>query len=128
MSLAELRGLAVKLMPSVGSEGYAILVGGYDDDPRELYQIPEVIDLFKRVIKSGLLSVLEVSTSIGKDFAGALGALEIWAAVALTPDTPITPEIMQSFHHDLMISNSVLQASMQEFNDQSLVDGQHKLN
>tara|TARA_Y100000034_G_scaffold136085_2_gene210722 strand:+ start:1131 stop:1658 length:528 start_codon:yes stop_codon:yes gene_type:complete len=68
------------------NQGCVITVDGYDNDERELYDIPEVVDLFKRLMAEGFISLLEVSTSIEEmapegmpvPFPG-LGALEVWA-------------------------------------------------
>lgn len=57
-----------------------LTVDGYDLDPRELHEIPEVIELYKRVIESGLISLLAVN--LGDDrVPGLLGSGDIYLAV-----------------------------------------------
>ncbi len=48
-------------------EPYYALVSGYDDDPRELSQIPEVADLCQRVIDSGFIGLLGDNAEIDVD-------------------------------------------------------------
>lgn len=68
--------------------GFFICVDGYENDKRELWQIPKVASFFKMLIRVGFISFLEVSasaegvtrleknvTDIG--FPG-FGALEVW--------------------------------------------------
>ena len=68
--------------------GFFICVDGYENDKRELWQIPEVASFFKMLICKGFISFLEVSsiaegiTRLDKDvtdigFPG-FGALEVW--------------------------------------------------
>jgi len=63
------------------------VIMGYDDDPRELDQIPEVRALCARLWELGLPSFLEVFTSVaeltprpldGKGCGLGLGAYEVW--------------------------------------------------
>jgi len=65
---------------------FVLTVDGYNDDPRDLYQIPEVIGLFKRLLNNGFISLLEYSTihpiMAPKNMpipSPGLGALEVWA-------------------------------------------------
>ena len=54
---------------------FAISIGGYDDDTRELWEIPKVIEFCQRIVESGLISML-----VGKtDPSGAFGAVMIYA-------------------------------------------------
>lgn len=72
-------------LPDVEKEnrGWVCAINGYDDDERELYTIPEAIELCKRLVKLGLISILTTSTLIEKDerpwISKHLGAIEIWA-------------------------------------------------
>ncbi len=63
--------------------GWVVAIAGYDDDDREVYQIPEIKILAKRLVERGLISLLSVSTLIEKDekpyLGGFLGAMEIWS-------------------------------------------------
>jgi len=70
--------------------GFFLLISGYDFDEREVFEIPEVVDLCQRLCKIGFPSVLWPSTwlkesgDIGgiprKDAAElGMGAFEVWA-------------------------------------------------
>jgi hypothetical protein len=58
------------------------IIGGFDDDPRELGQIPEARALCRRLVGIGFISWLDVSTSIpelkGIGMHAGLGAFEVW--------------------------------------------------
>jgi len=84
----ELQDMACKLSKVVDDEGFFLTISGYDDDPRELWEIPEAIDLCQRIVKTGLVCVLETSSQIKElmperfrdiDAPGpGLGAFEVW--------------------------------------------------
>ena len=55
-------------------------VSGWDDDPRELRDIPEALALFGRMIDVGLLTILTDGHQLDRQFKGAgIGAFHIWA-------------------------------------------------
>jgi hypothetical protein len=63
--------------------GFVLTVSGYDNDLRELWEIPKCIELFRKLVDMGFISVLEVSTHIKEisripDCPG-FGAFEIWS-------------------------------------------------
>jgi hypothetical protein len=60
------------------AQGAYCVIQGYDADPRELWEIPEVMNLFARVIDSGLIGLLVMKK---RPRSGALGAGDIYAAV-----------------------------------------------
>ncbi len=75
----------------IGDEGNlrcVCTIAGYGDDPRELYEIPEVQELCKRLIKIGYISLLDTmpnvdlpnSPAIPVEYGRPWGALEVWAA------------------------------------------------
>jgi hypothetical protein len=58
-----------------------LLISGFDDDPRELADIPEVQAYCRRLVKTGLISYLSFTTSLPgapKGLAGSLGSFEAW--------------------------------------------------
>ena len=82
----DLSEMAIKLTAFVNDEGFYLTISGYDDDSRELWEIPEAIELCKRIISSGLIVVLKGSSQVkelgARDFGGLpapLGAFEVWA-------------------------------------------------
>jgi hypothetical protein len=89
----ELQDMAYKLRQALQAEGpeaegFFMTISGYDDDSRELWEIPEAIDLCERVIKTGLISLLNLSSRVKElmperfqhiDEPGpGIGALEVW--------------------------------------------------
>ena len=65
-----------------GGKGLIGFVPGYEYDPRELWEIPEVIELFKRVIDSGLLSLFAGNIPSQEDFNPyGIGASQIYCTV-----------------------------------------------
>lgn len=73
----------MRQQPRIGS--VVCTIDGYDHDPRELGEIPEVRAFCRRLVDQGFISFLEATTSIpelskvpGGSQAG-LGAFEVWA-------------------------------------------------
>ena len=67
-----------------GRKGKPVWVScfGYDDDPRELWEVPEVVTLFKRMIDMGMLSIMWPNVPGAEDYDPhplGLGALQLWA-------------------------------------------------
>jgi hypothetical protein len=96
--------------------GFCLTVSGYDDDPRDLWTIPEALDLFRRLVKIGFISILEVSTMTTMkldyipDDCPAFGALEIWSLAGgkiRTGDNEFTENDMRNFLAALKRSNKV---------------------
>jgi hypothetical protein len=58
-------------------------IRGYHDDPRELYEIPEVRAFCRRLVCQGFVSYLDVSTTLPacnrpEEVQGAWGLFEVW--------------------------------------------------
>lgn len=56
-------------------------VRGFDADPRELYEVPEVRAFCRRLVSQGFVSYLDYSTTLpgASDVApGGWGAVEVW--------------------------------------------------
>ncbi len=74
------------LMRDDGNPRCVCTIAGYGDDPRELYEIPEVQDLCKRLIKIGYISLLDTmpnvdlpnSPAIPVEYGRPWGAWEVW--------------------------------------------------
>jgi hypothetical protein len=65
-----------------GSPSVTCAIAGYDEDPRELRDIPEAVELCKRLVRLGYLSFLDVATTV-REFptfnrGTSLGAWEVW--------------------------------------------------
>jgi hypothetical protein len=85
-------GMAKALSSATQRRGFVLTVGGYDDDPRELDQIPEVVNLLKRIYSTGLIAFLEGFTMIEKltnplYFQVGFGAFEVWHIAKYGPLT-----------------------------------------
>lgn len=94
------------------NSAYFLVVPGYDDDSRELYEIPEVLDLFDRLAKRGCMTVLEVNAAKDDDMR-MIGAYQLWAiAKRLVSDRtiPLSRELLEQFVADLKVSNAIIGA------------------
>jgi hypothetical protein len=80
MSDDELKECIHKVQPRCVSTGRGCLitVNGYDRDPRELWQIPEVKAFFNRLIDFGFLSVMELMAQQAMPGTPGFGAVEVW--------------------------------------------------
>jgi hypothetical protein len=85
----EIKDCIQQMMPvcKVKQQGFCLTVGGFDKDPRELWEIPESVAFFKKLVDLGFIAALEVSTTasglVREDFFGVpklpgFGALEVW--------------------------------------------------
>jgi hypothetical protein len=56
-----------------------MLVNGYDSDPRELWEIPEALALFRRLIDTGFISYLDPGhvPGVSEPAEGGFGAAEV---------------------------------------------------
>lgn len=115
----EIKDCIQQMMPVcfVKSSGFCLSISGFDQDERELWQIPEVIVFMKRLVNIGLIAGLEVSTQcpdlVRKEFMlkslPGFGALEIWMAATgklNNGDNSISQETMASFFKELNTANS----------------------
>jgi len=83
-------------------------VKGYEQDPRPLDAIPEVVALCRRVVESGLLSVFLVNVLPEHEVPGSLCALKIWAIARdwmKNGDVLIPENHFEDFVNDLKIAN-----------------------
>ncbi len=99
-------------------QGFCLTISGFDDDPRELYEIPEVVAFAERLVKYGFMSCLHVTTTIedlipqfkGRKLPG-LGALELWlfASKQMKPSLELDKSTFQIFVNDLETSNKIVE-------------------
>ncbi len=113
------------------NQGCVAAFGGYDDDERELYNIPEVAILCKRLVDRGFISLLWPSTLLSKkerpDLGGFFGAFEVWAISKnmFTYEGTLDVEIkvFNDFVHKVLVqSNEICDATVRG----GIVDGQHR--
>lgn len=92
MTVNEIKECIQKMLPVcvVNGRGFCLTISGFDDDPRELWEIPEAIAFMRRLYDLGFIATLEVSTRCKELFSKkykdieelpGFGALEIWMAV-----------------------------------------------
>jgi hypothetical protein len=67
---------------AAGAPTVTCCIGGYDDDPRELGDIPEARELCKRLVRLGYIACLDIATSVREfptfNHSITLGAWEVW--------------------------------------------------
>ena len=104
---------AMKALRESGSHCLVIcLIDGFDDDPRDLWDIPEARAFCRRLVSLGFISWLEFAlcdpqTDIDKVAKDGLGALEIWmiAEGKMHKRTPLTLELVEGAKRAVMKSN-----------------------
>lgn len=131
MNNNELKECIQKMAPMChnNAQGFCLTVAGYDEDSRELWEIPDVIRFMKKLCDIGFISVLEVATSCPELASAAFktvsgtgqppgfGALEVWmCATNRLGDgkTDIDQPTMNLFLAELQSSNRKCQAICQE--------------
>jgi len=57
-------------------KGFYLTINGYDHDPREIWEIPEVVPFFQKLIDIGFVGLLEACTADDKAMSG-FGVLEV---------------------------------------------------
>lgn len=117
-TLQELEESTRKAAPAVLADGvpFYASVSGYDNDPRELWEVPAVKELFERVIASGMIGLLGDNESIGQPggvagFIDSLGAF-LLARGAVLPGLGgpgggsfLTPDTMKEYRLVLATAN-----------------------
>lgn len=102
--------LTMKRAREVGCASVVCFVGGYDRDPRELYEVPEVRAFCRRLVGQGFISYLDFSTTIPphhENHPGAWGAAEVWlcAEGRMKRETVITLDTIEEIKAALLESN-----------------------
>jgi hypothetical protein len=109
----EIKEMIHKMYRRVDEVGHGFLftVAGYNNDPRELWEIPEVIAFFKRLIDIGFLSVLEPVAQIADPGGPAFGALEVWMVatgqINEKKDHEITREMVGQLFTDVLYPSNM---------------------
>lgn len=83
-------------------------IRGFDEDHRELYDIPEVRAFCRRLFNLGFTSYLNFSTFLEPIFSSgpkAWAALEVWMCSEGMANAPITKELCERFSKLWMESN-----------------------
>lgn len=92
-------------MTAKTGRGFEASIFGFDDDPRELCEIPEVRAFCQKLIKIGLIHYLVHSSLLGvpQTTGQLLGALEVWLLTngKMQKDgVTITPKLREEFERD----------------------------
>jgi len=127
MSDDEIKESIQNMIPicTIKSQGFCLSINGYDEDHRELWQIPEALGFMRRLCDFGFLSVLETSTTcpdlINKQYKvdnlPGFGALEVWMCATNRLEkgkNDIDRETMNKFHEALGVSNRRAEEIMKE--------------
>ena len=105
-----------------------VVISGHDEDKRELWEIPKIAELCRRVMASGLGAYLMCSTqcpSLLKEApfqAGELpgfGSFEVWLIaneLYTGGQLVVPPDKVQQFRDDLRKSDIVLQSALAHLN------------
>lgn len=106
----------MRIMKRVRTEGpYEFIIcaiRGFDDDSRELYEIPEVRAFCRRIVNLGFISYLEFSTSISPNLPETVkkgwGATEVWLCSEGRLHKPIevTKELLEELKQAIIASNT----------------------
>lgn len=106
-------------------QGFCLSISGFDFDSRELWQIPEAISFMQKLVKFGVISGLEVTTTIpelmaehweGKKLPG-FGAIEVWMCangMLASGKTEVDGKIFKKFSEVLTRANQVADAICKE--------------
>lgn len=116
MTDEEIKGAVQQLLPHCWSDkqGFCLTIHGFDDDPRELWQIPEAMAFMRRLYSIGFISCLEVSTTcdfmlpVKSSRLPGLGALEVWLLVKnkfKLGNAELSKTVISQFFKDLEKSN-----------------------
>lgn len=92
-----------------GSQGFLLFITGYDDDPRELWDIPECIELIDRLVAHGILAVLDFNIGAGSQPL-ALGGFVVWIIHKRKRDWDrrVTKDLLDEFLVDVGRANNLL--------------------
>jgi hypothetical protein len=110
-----------KTMREAGASHVVCCVRGFDEDPRELWDIPEVRAFCRRLVAQGFISYLDLATRLPGTPAilrDAMGALEVWltaeAKLSLEPMT-LGPDVVERFRTALDAANALMDAALGPF-------------
>jgi hypothetical protein len=99
----QMREMIVGALPVADThEGLYVSIGGHDDDPRELWEIPAAIDLAQKWIATGGLDVMRLDPLDYNKPQPGLDAFRMWllAQRKMTHHMTITPAEVQAFRRD----------------------------
>jgi hypothetical protein len=112
-TVEELRDVIKGVLPVVdASQGVTITIGDYDDDPRELWQIPEVQGFSRTLVSEGFLGILkcpELGSKVIK-LGPCWGGLAVFLVSRGIPLTTIVDQVlMKEYVSAVQVGNKVIQ-------------------
>lgn len=116
----EIKDCIQQMLPvcMVKEQGFCLTIGGFDEDSRELWEIPEATNFMRKLVDLGFIAALEVSTTakdfVRKDFFGVdklpgFGALEVWMCATgrmIKGHNDIDMATIRQFHAELDMANT----------------------
>lgn len=113
-----LESMVKAMTPDDNFKGFHLLIDGFDDDPREMWDIPAAQKLCQRLWLLGFGSPLKASTflvpSDDDEPKGAFGAFEVWLTSQgkLTSPLEVDAALWQRFTRELNRSNKRCEANL----------------
>lgn len=100
-----------------GTPNITLTIHGFDDDPRELYEVVEVRALCRRLVDHGFISGLDIATTITPNDAtkGTLGAMEVWllSENRMARNVTLMREDLDEFRAALDVSNKAADKALE---------------
>lgn len=123
-------------MPQIaGGDGpFLLRFHGFDGDEREIWEIPEAVNIAKQIVEVGGISVLEVfptmSAASGEEIGspGAIGAFEVWLISkgllrkVLGKHFDEFRPLWEEFWQVLLVSNGKIDRAYAQYNIEEIVD------
>lgn len=94
----------------LAGSGCYLTISGFDNDQRDLWDIPEALEFCDRLVAHGMLSLLEFNLPLDKYRPMATGALQLWAwHKRLGGQFMFDRELFDKFIADIKRSNSIVE-------------------
>jgi len=129
LSEKDMREMIAAIMPvtDARNEGIYVTMFGYDDDPRELWQIPEARIVAQRWVNVGGLGVMNSDAHADPSKQPGFGTLQMWllAQGLLGQSVSMSPETLECFCTDYLKGCAIANDIEAEFRENL---GRHRAN
>ncbi len=114
---------AMKVARESGGVAHVVcFIDGFDEDERDLHEIPEARAFCRRLVDLGFVSWLDFQTTMPatkaqKDCESSLGAFEVWllAEGRMKNGMEITPALLDEAYEAVLCSNEISDAAIGPF-------------